>query len=60
MMAARRLLKGLYQRSDDSTLTTVQRNLLILIRHAAGEGMSNLAREYEISPQRVWQIVNDA
>ncbi len=58
MAAARRLLKGLYQRADDGTLTTAQRNLLIQIRHATGEGLSNLAREYGISPQRVWQIVN--
>ena len=34
-----------------------ERNRLIRARHAAGEGLSDLAREYEISPQRVWQIV---
>ena len=34
-----------------------ERNRLIRTRHAAGEGLSDLAREYEISPQRVWQIV---
>ena len=34
-----------------------ERNSLIRARHAAGEGLSDLAREYEISPQRVWQIV---
>ena len=33
------------------------RNRVIRARHAAGEGLSDLAREYEISPQRVWQIV---
>ena len=34
-----------------------ERNSIIRARHAAGEGLSDLAREYEISPQRVWQIV---
>jgi hypothetical protein len=58
MMADRRLLRGLYQRVADGTLTTSQRNLLIQMRHAAGEGLSDLAREYGISPQRAWQIVN--
>jgi Mor family transcriptional regulator len=27
-------------------------------RHKDGESLSDLAREYGISPQRVWQIVN--
>ncbi|MCB9450250.1 MAG: hypothetical protein H6672_02355 [Anaerolineaceae bacterium] len=27
-------------------------------RYALGEGLSDLAREYGISPQRVYQIVN--
>ena len=34
-----------------------ERNRIICTRHAAGEGLSDLAREYQISPQRVWQIV---
>ncbi|HYO88454.1 MAG TPA: helix-turn-helix domain-containing protein [Candidatus Limnocylindrales bacterium] len=41
-------------------MTTAQRNLLIQIRHAAGDRLSDIAREYGISPQRVWQIVNEA
>ncbi len=57
MAAARRLLKGLYLRADAGTLTTAQRNYLIQLRHTAGESQSDLAREYGISPQRVWQIV---
>ena len=36
-----------------------ERNRVICTRHAAGEGLSDLAREYEISPQRVWQIVQE-
>ena len=58
MAAARRLLKGLYQRENEGRLTTAQRNYLITIRAAGGESLSGLAREYGISPQRVWQIVN--
>jgi hypothetical protein len=33
------------------------RNELIRMRHAAGEAISALAREFGISPQRVFQIV---
>ena len=31
----------------------------ILQRYKGGESLSDLAREYGISPQRVWQIVQD-
>jgi hypothetical protein len=30
----------------------------ICARYKAGEGLSDLAREFAIGPQRVWQIVN--
>lgn len=36
-----------------------ERNHLTRTRHAAGKDRSDLAREYEISPQRVWQIVRN-
>ena len=29
-------------------------NRVIRARHAAGEGLSDLAKEYEVSSQRVW------
>lgn len=35
----------------------ITRDELIRIRHAAGETLSALAREYGVSPQRVFQIV---
>ena len=34
-----------------------ERNAEIIARHAAGEGLSDLARYYGLSPQRVSQIV---
>jgi transposase-like protein len=34
------------------------RNELIRLRYAAGETISELARAFGISPQRVYQIVN--
>lgn len=33
------------------------RDALIRKRHAKGEALSDLAREYGISPQRVYQII---
>ena len=33
------------------------RDSIIRARHAAGETLTDLAREFGISPQRVWQIV---
>lgn len=35
------------------------RNQIICERYVAGESLSDLAREYSISPQRVFQIVNE-
>ena len=35
---------------------SLSRDELIRLRHSAGEGLSNLAREFGISPQRVFQI----
>ena len=34
------------------------RNEIIRLRYAAGEHLSDLAREFDISPQRVYQIVH--
>jgi Mor family transcriptional regulator len=39
-------------------LSTQSRDELIRKRHAEGEGLSELARAYNISPQRVHQIVH--
>lgn len=36
----------------------LSRNELIRKRYALGEGLSDLAREYGVSPQRVYQIVH--
>jgi hypothetical protein len=47
-----------YERDINPALTTRQRDDLIRTRHAAGEGISELARAFAISPQRVHQIVN--
>jgi hypothetical protein len=38
--------------------TQLSRNELIRLRAAAGEALSDLARAFEISPQRVYQIVH--
>ncbi len=56
------------EKATQDTLTGVQaalhkigvsvRNQIILARYKAGETLSNLARAFEISPQRVYQIVN--
>jgi hypothetical protein len=39
--------------------TERSRNELIRLRHAAGEKLADLAREYGLSPQRVHQIVRE-
>ena len=38
-------------------MAITHRNAEIIRRYASGEGISELAREYGISPQRVFQIV---
>lgn len=43
---------------SDFRLNTQSRNELIRKRYTLGAGLSDLAREYDISPQRVYQIVN--
>jgi Mor family transcriptional regulator len=43
---------------SDLRLDTQTRNEEIRKRHAAGERLSDLARVFGISPQRVYQIVN--
>ena len=42
----------------DKTAIKSQRNHRIRARYEAGEGLSELARIYGISKQRVWQIVH--
>ena len=37
-----------------------ERNAQIRARFAAGEGLSDLGREYGLSPQRIYQIVHDS
>jgi hypothetical protein len=44
---------------SDLRLDTRSRDELIRKRYAAGERISDLAREFGITPQRVHQIVND-
>jgi Mor family transcriptional regulator len=41
----------------DLTLTTRERNIIIRARYAAGESQAELARQFGISYQRVYQIV---
>ena len=41
----------------DKTAIKSRRNDRIRARHEAGEGLSELARIYGISKQRVWQIL---
>jgi helix-turn-helix resolvase-like protein len=43
---------------SDFRLDSKARDEIIHKRHAAGEGVADLAREFGISPQRVYQIVN--
>jgi Mor family transcriptional regulator len=43
---------------EPHNLTTAERDQRIRQRLLAGESLSTLSREYGISPQRVWQIVN--
>lgn len=54
--AIRRFIHRLYP-ALQPRLTKQQRDVLIRVRHAAGEALSDLAREFGISPQRAWQIV---
>jgi len=44
--------------AEPHNLTTAERDQRICERRLAGESLSALAREYDISPQRVWQIVS--
>lgn len=54
-MAVYNILAVLY---SDFRLDTKTRDEIIRKRHAVGERLSDLAREFGISPQRVYQIVN--
>jgi hypothetical protein len=53
--AVQNILAVLY---SDFRFDTKTRDEIIRKRHAAGERLSDLAREFGISPQRGYQIVN--
>jgi len=46
-----------YERDRNPVLTTGQRDTRIRERYSQGEALSDLARNYGISPQRVFQII---
>jgi Mor family transcriptional regulator len=46
-----------YDQDFTPVLTKQQRDHIIRQRHANGEAISDLAREFDITPQRVFQIV---
>jgi hypothetical protein len=52
----RRILSLLYLFS--SMLTIAKRNVLIKQRFEEGESLTDIAVDFDISPQRVWQIVH--
>lgn len=41
----------------DPRLTVRERNQVIRARYAKGDSLSELARQFGISPQRIWQLV---
>jgi hypothetical protein len=43
---------------SDSTVDTTSRNAVIRQRYEAGEGLSDLGREFGLTPQRIHQIVH--
>lgn len=54
----RKSLRLLYPPSPQIKLSSEQRNMLIRQKYEAGEGLSDLARYYGITPQRVYQILH--
>jgi Mor family transcriptional regulator len=54
-----RVLLNLLYPGVSQRMTAANRNHIIRQRFADGEGLSDLAREYGISPQRVYQIVHN-
>ncbi|MFC1959141.1 Mor transcription activator family protein [Chloroflexota bacterium] len=57
-IASSYLCLKLHQISPTSVFLTIrERNQLIRSRFEAGEGISDLARQFDLSPQRVYQIV---
>jgi len=58
-LAVRHLLKLLYPTpaQPDKALSFAERNQAIRERHEAGESLSQLARAFGISSQRVQQII---
>ena len=58
-LAKRLLLFVTYYELDvTESLSTRDRNAIIRTRYFEGEPMSTLAKEFGISPQRVYQIIN--
>jgi hypothetical protein len=55
--AVQHFLSLLYGVSD-SPVDTKARNAVIRQRYQAGEGLSDLGREFGLTPQRVYQIVH--
>jgi Mor family transcriptional regulator len=55
----RKILHLLYPQFSQNQRSTQQRNIIIREKYNAGEGLSNLARMYKISPQRVYQIITN-
>ena len=55
-----RLYAGFSVQNTAHNVPKPERNAQIIARHTAGEGLSDLAREFGISPQRVDQIVKEA
>ena len=54
-LSVRRILSLLYP--FPGMLTIIDRNVLIKQRFEGGESLTDIAVDFDISPQRVWQIV---
>jgi hypothetical protein len=59
LRAVYRLLTRLYAKPPDSTLFELneQRNKKIRQCYTEGEGISDLVRSFDLSPQRIYQII---
>jgi DNA-binding CsgD family transcriptional regulator len=44
----------------DGTMSIAERNKHVLRRFASGESLTEIADDYEISPQRVFQIISSS
>lgn len=58
LLVAKRILRGILYAQTVLPQTNAARDARIRERYAAGETISELAREHGVSPQRVSQIVN--